>query len=149
MRGGTLNVPAIVGMAKALELAYKEREQNAQKVRALRDLFVDEVMSQIDGVQLNGDKVNRLPANANLSFQGCQGENILFLLDLRGIAVSTGSACSSGAVTISHVLSAMGLSAERAKGAVRFTFGKDNTKEEVDKTVFALKEVVEKIRSGK
>jgi cysteine desulfurase len=149
MRGGTLNVPAIVGMAKALELAYKEREQNAQKVRALRDLFVDEVMSQISGVQLNGDKVNRLPANANLSFQGCQGENILFLLDLRGIAVSTGSACSSGAVTISHVLSAMGLSAERAKGAVRFTFGKDNTKEEVDKTVFALKEVVEKIRSGK
>jgi cysteine desulfurase len=146
MRGGTLHVAGIVGMAKALQLAYETQQQNNQKVCALRDLFIDEVMHQISGVQLNGDATLRLPANANLSFSGCQGENILFLLDLRGIAVSTGSACSSGAVTVSHVLASMGLSAERAKGAVRFTFGKDNTKQQVEQTVCALKEVVAKIR---
>ncbi len=107
------------------------------------------MLKEIDGAQLNGDKANRVPSNANFSFDGCDGENILFLLDLSGIAVSTGSACSAGAVTPSHVLTAMGYDAARARGAVRFTFGKYNTPDEVDVTVTALKRAVQKIRGAK
>ncbi len=146
LRGGTTYVAGAVGCAYALERAVMCAEENNKRIAALRDKFVDSVLSQIDGVHLNGDKVNRLPSNANLSFDGCDGEQIAFALDLKGIAVSTGSACSSGAVKASHVLTAMGLSGERVKSAVRFTFGKYNTEEEVETTVEALKEIVNRIR---
>ncbi len=146
LRGGTLNVAAAVGLAAALENAVRDREENNKKIAAVRDRFVNRVLSEIDGTHLNGDKALRVPSNANLSFDGCDGENLLFLLDLKGICVSTGSACSAGAVTPSHVLTAMGYTEERAKSAVRFTFGKYNTAEEADETVEYLKAAVAKIR---
>lgn len=146
LRGGTTNAAAIVGLACALDRAYVGADENNAKIKAVRDLFLKRALEEIEGVHLNGDPVSRLPSNVNLSFDGCDGENILFLLDLKGIAVSTGSACSSGAVTPSHVLTAMGYSAARAKSAVRFTFGKYNTAEEAEETVRVLKSVVADIR---
>lgn len=146
LRGGTTFVAGAVGCAYALEKAYANADVNNAKVCALRDGFVNRVLEEIDGTHLNGGSNGRLPSNANISFDGCDGEQILFALDLWGIAVSTGSACSSGAVTPSHVLTAMGLDEKRVKGAVRFTFGKYNTEQEADITVNALKEVVRKIR---
>ncbi|MDE6598057.1 MAG: cysteine desulfurase [Clostridia bacterium] len=149
LRGGTVNVAAVVGMATALEKAVQDSEVNNKKIAAVRDWFVKRVLTEIDGTQLNGDNLNRVPSNANISFDGCDGENLLFLLDLKGVCVSTGSACSAGAVSPSHVLKAMWYKDERAKSAVRFTFGKYNTKAEADKTVEYLKAAVAKIRGGK
>ncbi len=146
LRGGTTYVAGAVGCAAALKKAVDHMDENNVKVGTLRDSFVQKVLGQIEGVHLNGDMQLRLPANANISFDGCDGEQILFALDLHGIAVSTGSACSSGAVTPSHVLLSMGLGEARAKSAVRFTFGKYNTQEEVDRTVEVLKKAVDKIR---
>ena len=145
LRAGTTNTAGVVGIAEALESAVKGSSENNAKIASLRDEFVNEVLSEIEGTHLNGGKC-RLPSNANISFDGCDGENILFLLDMKGIAVSTGSACSAGAVKESHVLKSMGLEEDRVKSAVRFTFGKDNTLEEVKTTVAALKEIVKKIR---
>ena len=145
LRGGTVNVASAVGLATALERAAKG-EHNA-KIAALRNDFVKKVLTEIDGAHLNGDHEQRVPSNANISFDGCDGEKILFCLDLKGICVSTGSACSAGAVTPSHVIAAVA-GEERAKSAVRFTFGKYNTAEEVDLTVTALKEIVSKIRKS-
>lgn len=146
LRAGTLNTAAAVGCAVALEKAEKERQSNNKYIANLRDEFLRRVFDKIEGVHLNGSK-DRLPSNANISFDGCDGENILFLLDMRGIAASTGSACSAGAVKSSHVLQAMGLDEGRVKSAVRFTFGKNNTFEEVEKAVSALEEIVNKIRT--
>ena len=145
LRAGTTNTAGAVGCGAALERAVKGSAENNAKISSLRDSFVNRVLTEIDGTHLNGGK-NRLPAFANISFDGCAGENILFLLDMNGIAVSTGSACSAGAVKESHVLTAMGLEEARVKSAVRFTFGKYNTIAEVDKTVEELKEIVKKIR---
>ncbi|MDE7401049.1 MAG: cysteine desulfurase [Clostridia bacterium] len=146
LRGGTTYVAGAVGAAYALERAVDNAEENNKKIAALRDYFIKCVVTEIEGVSLNGDSYRRLPSNANLSFDGCDGEQILFALDLKGVAVSTGSACSAGAVTASHVLTAMGLPESRVKSAVRFTFGKYNTQEEVDQTVGILKEAVARIR---
>lgn len=146
LRGGTVNVAAAVGMAKAYENALLNLEKNRAYISGLKNSFVKRVLAEIDGAYLNGGG-EILPSHANISFDGCDGENILFALDLKGIAVSTGSACSAGAVNPSHVLTAMGLPYERVKSAVRFSFGKYNTAEEVNKTVKALKEIISKIRS--
>lgn len=146
LRGGTTDVAGAVGCAYALAKAERNAEENNKKIKALRDAFMTRVACEIEGAHLNGSSRFRLPSNANFSFDGCDGEQILFALDLRGVAVSTGSACSSGAVNPSHVLTAMGLDEKRVKGAVRFSFGKYNTEDEVDFTVNALKEVVAKIR---
>lgn len=145
-RGGTVNTAGAVGCALALERAVASQDKNNKKIGALRDEFVKRVLSEIEGTHLNGDRDRRVPSNANISFDGCDGENLLFLLDMKGICVSTGSACSAGAVSPSHVLTAMGLDESRVKSAVRFTFGKYNTQEEVNFTVDALKEAVNKIR---
>ena len=144
LRAGTTNTAAAVGCAAALEKAVHFKDENRLKISALRERFESRVLSEIEGTHLNGGK-NRLVSHTNISFDGCTGENILLLLDMKGIAVSTGSACSAGAVKESHVLKAMGLSSERVKSAVRFTFGKNNTEKEVDETVEALKEIVKKI----
>lgn len=144
-RGGTSNVAAIVGMAEALK---KTQSVDLGKIKAMRDRFLDRVLGEIDGTHLNGHRQNRVAANANISFDGCDGQNLLFLLDLKNIAVSTGSACSAGAVSPSHVLTSM-LGEDRAKSAVRFTFGKYNTQAEVDTVVDELKTAVEKIRAVK
>ncbi len=147
-RGGTLNVAAVAGLAEALERAVKDRELNNEKISFLRNVFLKAVLNSIDGACLNGDAKLRLPSNANVSFEGCAGENILFLLDLNGVAVSTGSACSAGAVSPSHVLTAMGLPPERVNSAVRFSFGKYNTEEEVESVVGVLKTVINRIRKN-
>lgn len=147
-RGGTLNAAAVAGLAEALERAVKDRELNNEKISFLRNVFLKAVLNSIDGACLNGDAKLRLPSNANVSFKGCAGENILFLLDLNGVAVSTGSACSAGAVSPSHVLTAMGLPPERVNSAVRFSFGKYNTEEEVESVVGVLKTVINRIRKN-
>ena len=146
-RGGTTNVAGVVGMSVALKRAIDDRETNSAKILALRERFVDEVLSGISGVKLNGDREKRLPLNADFSFEGVNGEALLYNLDLAGIAASNGSACSSGTVEPSHVLSAIGLSAKEASSSVRFTFGKNNTAEEVDFAVKTLKTCVERLRN--
>ena len=147
MRGGTTNVPAIVGLAEALRLAQEEREKNAAYVSSLRDRFISRVLHEIPYVKLNGHPQKRLPANANFSFRYIEGESLLFSLDLAGIAVSSGSACSSGSLEPSHVLLAMGLPEGLAHGSIRFSFGKDNTPAQIDYAVDKLKEIVVKLRA--
>ena len=145
-RGGTTNVPAIVGFAEAFKIAEKEREVNFQYVSSLRDRFIGRVLAEVPFVKLNGPRQNRLPANADFSFKFIEGESILFSLDLAGIAVSSGSACSSGSLEPSHVLLALGLPEELAHGSIRFSFGKHNTIEEVDYAVEVIKQSVQRLR---
>ncbi len=145
-RGGTTNVPAIVGFAEAFKIADRDRERNFEYVTALRDRFIDGVIANVPFVKLNGARYNRLPANADFSFEFIEGESILFSLDLDGIAVSSGSACSSGSLEPSHVLLALGLPEELAHGSIRFSFGKHNTVEEIDYAVESLKNAVDRLR---
>ncbi len=147
-RGGTTNVPGAVGFAEALRLTYETLEEDAKYVASLRDRFIKRVTEEIPYVKLNGPKdgSKRLPNNADFSFEYIEGESILFSLDLAGIAVSSGSACSSGSLEPSHVLLALGVPEELAHGSIRFTFGKENTVEEVDYTVDKLKEIVDRLR---
>lgn len=147
MRGGTTNVPGIVGMAEALRLAVAKLDENAAYISSLRDRFIARVQKEIPFVKLNGHPKNRLPSNANFSFRYVEGESLLFSLDLAGIAVSSGSACSSGSLEPSHVLLATGMSEGLAHGSLRFSFGKENTAEDVDYTVDKLKEIVVKLRN--
>ena len=145
-RGGTTNVPAIVGFAKAFEIAYAEIDKNFEYVSSLRDHFIDRVLAEVPFVKLNGPRQNRLPANADFSFKFIEGESILFSLDLAGICVSSGSACSSGSLEPSHVLLSLGLPEELAHGSIRFSFGKHNTIEEVDYAVETIKSAVKRLR---
>lgn len=145
-RGGTLNVPAIVGFGKAFEIATTNYVYNTKKLKSIRDYFASRVENEIEGVVLNGHPNQRTAGLVNISFVGVEGEALLFLLDLAGIAVSTGSACSSGSKNLSHVLQAMRVPVEVARGAVRFSFGTNNTRDEVDYVVEKLKENVAKLR---
>lgn len=146
-RGGTTNVAGVVGFAEAFKIADRDREKNFDYVSSLRDRFIDRVLAEVPFVKLNGPrKENRLPANADFSFKFIEGESILFSLDLAGIAVSSGSACSSGSLEPSHVLLALGLPEGLAHGSIRFSFGKHNTVEEVDYAVDVLKQAVERLR---
>lgn len=147
-RGGTTNVPGLVGFAEAFKIADQELEKNFEYVSSLRDRFIDRVLSEVPFVKLNGPrKQNRLPANADFSFEYIEGESILFSLDIAGIAVSSGSACSSGSLEPSHVLLALGLPEALAHGSIRFSFGKHNTIEEIDYAVDVLKNAVERLRN--
>lgn len=145
-RGGTTNVPAVVGMAEALRLTRETLEQDNKKVKELRDYFVARVEGEIPDAYLNGDRDSRVVSNANFSFKYIEGESILFMLDLNGICVSSGSACSSGSLDPSHVLLSIGVPIEVAHGSIRFSFGKENTKEQVDYVVNKLKEIVNNLR---
>ena len=146
-RGGTTNVPGVVGFAEAFKIAARDLDKNFEYVSSLRDHFIDRVLNEVPFVKLNGPrKQNRLPANADFSFRYIEGESILFSLDLAGVAVSSGSACSSGSLEPSHVLLALGLPEGLAHGSIRFSFGKHNTMEEVDYTVDVLKKAVERLR---
>ena len=147
MRGGTTNVPGIVGLAEALRLATADLSQNAAYVASVRDHFIARVLNEIPYVKLNGHPKDRLPNNANFSFRYVEGESLLFSLDLAGIAVSSGSACSSGSLEPSHVLLAMGLPEGLAHGSIRFSFGKENTIQEADYAVDRLKEIIVKLRA--
>ncbi len=146
MRAGTTDTPLIVGMAKALEIATRDRKENNARISALRDAFVKRVLNEIPFVYLNGGMEHRLPNNANLSFAYIEGESILINLDLAGIAVSSGSACSSGSLEPSHVILALGVKEELAHSSIRFSLGKDTTQEEMDYTFDVLKASVERLR---
>lgn len=145
-RGGTENVAGTVGMAKALQLAAEERALEAKRLTALRDDLINRVLNEIPDTRLNGHKEQRLPGNANFSFDYIEGESLIMRLSALGIAASTGSACSSASLDPSHVLLAIGLKHETAHGSCRLTLGKDTTREDIDDTVEALKRVVADLR---
>lgn len=145
-RAGTHNVPAIVGMGKASELAG-EKMQDRQAVECkLRDYLIEKVLTQVPDTTLNGSRDNRLPNNASFCFSGIEGESLLILLDQQGICGSGGSACSTGAVDPSHVLKAIGVDAELAKGVLRLTVSSQTTMEDIDEAVAAIKANVKKLR---
>lgn len=146
LRPGTTNTPLIVGMAKALEKAYAEREEENKRVGALRDYFEEEILKRIPEIVINGKNVPRLPGTSSVTFKYVEGESILLSLSMKGIAVSSGSACSSDELQASHVLLAMGIPEEFAHGTIRFSLGKYNTKEEIDYTIEAVTEVIGKLR---
>jgi cysteine desulfurase len=145
MRAGTENAAGIVGFGKALEIAFKNMDREAAYLTNLRDRLIDSVL-RIPDSWLNGSRQNRLPNNTNFGFDYIEGESIVLHLDIKGIAASTGSACSSESLTPSHVLTSIGLSPVKAHGSLRMTLGKDSTKEEIDYTIKALPEIVENLR---
>lgn len=146
LRGGTSNPAGAVGLAAALAYASEEREENNEHICAVRDRFLDQLFNAVDGASLNGDFLRRIPSNANVSFAGVDGSALLHRLDLAGIAVSLGSACASGAVEPSHVLTAMGLPTDRVKSAVRFSFGKYSTFDEAEYVVKVLSRLLPELR---
>jgi cysteine desulfurase len=147
LRSGTENVAGIVGLATALKLAEERREQESQRLAALRDHLVQGISSSIDHCRLLGHPEKRLPNNASFAFEYVEGEGILMSLDLEGIATSSGSACSTGSSAPSHVLLAMGVPPEVARGSVRMTLGQENTQEDVDRVMQVLPGIIERLRS--
>ena len=146
-RSGTENVPGIVGAAAALRLASAEREELSARCARLRDRIVDRVLGSVKGARLNGHPELRLPNNVNICFEAIEGEPVLLGLDFAGICASSGSACSSASLEPSHVLLAIGLSAELAQGSLRITLGRDNTDEDVDHLLSVLPTLVNRLRA--
>jgi len=145
-RAGTENLPGIVGMGKAVERAVTTMAERTGKEAELRDYLISRVLAEIPYVRLNGHPTDRLPNNANFSFQFIEGESLLIMLDMKGICGSSGSACTSGSLDPSHVLLAIGLPHEIAHGSLRLTLNEENTKEEIDYVVESVKEIVQKLR---
>lgn len=146
-RAGTHNVPAIVGMGKAAELAKQRMTDSMAKESKLRDYLIERMLTQVPETYLNGSRENRLPNNASFCFRGIEGESLLILLDQKGICGSGGSACSTGAVDPSHVLRAIGVQEDLARGVLRLTVSSQTTREELDMAVEAIRSNVEKLRS--
>jgi cysteine desulfurase len=147
VRAGTENVPGIVGFGKAVELAEEEMDDEARRISRLRDILIKSILEKIEHAYLNGHPTKRLPNNANVSLQFVEGEAICLNLDLAGICVATGSACTSENMEASHVLLAMGLSPELARSSLRFSFGKWSTEEDVNYVLEKLPVVVSRLRS--
>jgi len=145
-RAGTENVASIIGLAKALEMAYSKLEENNKHLTDLRELYISEIEEKIPYIKLNGHRQKRLPGNANISFKFIEGESLLLNLDIKGICASSGSACTSGSLDPSHVLLALGMSHEVAHGSLRISFGIENTKEDVIYLVNHLIEIVNRLR---
>lgn len=145
-RAGTHNVAGIVGMGKAAELASARMAEEAERTTKLRDALVAGVETRIKDVKLNGDRVKRLPNNVNFSFAGVEGESMILLMDMNGICVSSGSACTSGSLDPSHVLMALGLKHEQAHGSLRMTLGRDNTPAQIDKVLDTLPGIIARLR---
>ena len=145
-RASTEAVANIVGLGKAIEIATANIDEYNKKLIALRDRTIDEVMSKIPYVRLNGHREKRLPGNVNFSFEFIEGESLLLMLDMKGIAASSGSACTSGSLDPSHVLLAIGLPHEIAHGSLRITFGEENTQEDVDQLMEVLPDIVSRLR---
>lgn len=148
-RAGTENVAGIVGMAYALNLAHKEIEKNQNQISTLRDYYEKEIFKNLSDLQINGDINNRLPGNSNISFFGINGDSLLLNLDNAGIYASLGSACTSGSIEPSHVLTAIGVPIDKARGSLRISIGKYNTKEDIDYLVKILTETVLRLRNIK
>ena len=146
-RAGTENIPGIIGLGKAIEIAQSEMAEESKRLIYLRNKLIEGVMTKIEYVHLNGDKVKRLPNNVNISIDFIEGESICLNLDLEGICTSTGSACSSSSLEPSHVLLAMGIPAAQSHSSLRFTMGKWTTEEEIDRVLEILPRVVSKLRS--
>ncbi len=145
-RAGTENVPGIVGLGKAVEIAMDTMADRQKREIELRDYLIQRVLDEVPFTRLNGHRTNRLPNNANFSFQFIEGESLLIMLDMKGICASSGSACTSGSLDPSHVLLAIGLPHEIAHGSLRITLSENNTKEEIDFVVDSIKEIVAKLR---
>ncbi len=144
IRPGTHNVPAIIGIGKAIENVSKQKD--IEKIKELRDYLIDRILKEVPKSYLNGSAEKRSPNNANFRFESIEGEGLLLSLDMEGIAASTGSACSSGSLEPSHVLLALGLKHEEAHGSLRITLGKHTTREEIDILVEKVKEIVTRLR---
>lgn len=147
MRGGTLNVPSVVGLAAAYEKSVRGMVENNAKIEGLKALFLKKIFSDIEGVKLNGEGAACLPSIVNLTFEGIDNAAFLYNMDLHGVAVAVGSACASASVKPSHVLTAMGLSEKDARSSVRFSFGRDNTEEEILYGAELAAQIVGKLRS--
>ncbi len=147
LRAGTENTAAIAGLGMAIETAVHNQTENAERMAKLRNRLTEGILRHVPDTRLNGSPENRLPNNCNIAFQRIDGEALLLRLDLAGIEASGGSACTSGSREISHVLTAMGLTGEEAKGSLRFTTGPENTEEEIDYTIATVKEIITDLRS--
>ncbi len=147
-RAGTTNTPGVVGMAAALEKCVRNLDENNRRICALKEKFCNKVLSEIPGTHLNGDPEKTIAGCLSLTFDGVKAESLLMLLDREGVAASAGSACTSGSIEPSHVLLSMKKSASYALSTVRFSFGKDNTEEEIDYAVNVLKKSVSRLREG-
>lgn len=145
-RAGTENVPGIVGLAKAMELAYTDFEEKNTRIKGLRDKLMNGILNTVPYCKLNGDPVNRLSNNVNIGFEFVEGESLLLLLDMNGVAASSGSACTSGSLDPSHVLLALGLPHEKAHGSLRMTLGEKTTEEEIDYVLEKLPAIVQRMR---
>ena len=145
-RAGTENVPGIVGIGRAAELAFSKLQENSAKEKALRDYLIKRIGEEVPYCRLNGDAENRLANNVNYSFRFIEGESLLIMLDMKGICASSGSACTSGSLDPSHVLLAIGLPHEIAHGSLRLTVSAENTMEEMDRVADAVKEIVGRLR---
>lgn len=146
-RAGTENVPGIVGFGKAVELAAANMKERTEKEAELRDYMIERVLKEVPFTRVNGHRKDRLPNNVNFCFQFIEGESLLIMLDMKGICGSSGSACTSGSLDPSHVLLAIGLPHEIAHGSLRLTLGADTTKEDIDITIDAIKEIVAQLRA--
>jgi cysteine desulfurase len=146
LRSGTVDVPAVVGMAVAVRLAVAEQEASANRLTQLRDRLVAGIKERVPGVRENGCKVSRLPNIAHLSFEDCEGDSMLMLLDANGIECSTGSACNAGVARPSHVLLAMGREEDEARGSLRFSFGRTSTESDVDDVLAVVAPLVDRAR---
>jgi cysteine desulfurase len=148
VRSGTLDTPAIRGFATAVEVSVMRRDEEAKRLAALRDELIAQVIAAVPDAVLNGPPPGpaRLPGNAHFSFPGCEGDALLLLLDAKGIACSTGSACTAGVAQPSHVLLAMGADEARARGSLRFSFGHDSVPQDTDAVGAVIREVVERAR---
>ncbi len=145
-RAGTENVAEIVGLGKACEIAQNNLESHINKLKELRDFYINQVEEKIDNIKLNGPRDNRLPGNANISFKGVNGSELLLKLDEKGICASAGSACSTGSSSPSHVLTSIGLDSKMAEGTLRVSFSEENSKEDVEYLVENLERIVTELR---
>jgi cysteine desulfurase len=145
-RAGTENVPYIVGLGEAIELATRNLPEHQSKLTAMRDRLLDGLLERIPFARVNGHRTKRLPGNANISIQYIEGESLLLMLDMKGVAASSGSACTSGSLDPSHVLLAIGLPHEIAHGSLRFSLGYQNTMEDVEYVLDELPPIVDRLR---
>jgi len=146
LRAGTENVPGIVGIGQAIMEATEHLKENSERAEQLRDRLVRGILRSVPDTRINGPESGRLPNNASIRFSGIDGEALLLRLDLAGIAASSGSACTAGSMNISHVLTAIGLTEEQARGSLRLTVGAENTEEEIDEAIVIIRDIVQDLR---